>query len=332
MIVQIGNTVRMDFAIREYQTEAELDYFLEMQFESAKENRVVDLRKPEDELKLVHRTELLKFIESKPKTGILIATNLEGDPVGYIWVADRSHRDPWDFEDFPAWIFDVRVSPAWRGQGLGRRLVLAAEQWAQRKGFERIGLHVFAFNEVAQRIYRSVGYELTHCNFKKQLVLAEASPIEAVLPLDVDRHLNALMDLWYQNFSRLARSQRNVAEDQIRARFDEYTSRVDFSNPKAHSLVFEDATGQLTGFLRIVRTTSDADAGESAWLTVFELSDAQPGMAEQLLSQGECWVTQQGLDAIQTNIYADGRLAELLRSAGYQETSLYMQKRLSDIQ
>ena len=334
MNLQVENTVMLDFAIRECQMDDDLNYFLAMQFESAKENRVIDLSKPEDELKQAHRAELLQFIEGKQNNVILIATNMDEERVGYIWIAERGYCDPWDFENFSAWIYDVRVAPAWRGHGLGKRLVLQAEQAAQRKGFERIGLHVFAFNEVARRIYDSVGYQVVNRHFKKQITLAAASKPDAVCAFDPERHLDALMVLWYANYSDLAHSQGATAEDQIRARFEEYTRQVDFANPKVQTWVLENQAGELVGFSRITKAKSDLNTQEMAWITAFEVTSScyHLGLAKQLLTQNESWANQQGLTSIQTGIYTKEHLVELLGSSGYQETSLFMQKRLTSYQ
>ena len=47
--------------------------------------------------------------------------------------------------------------PAWRGQGIGRRLLGAALAAAWRRGFKRIELTVNTGNERALRLYRSAG-------------------------------------------------------------------------------------------------------------------------------------------------------------------------------
>jgi RimJ/RimL family protein N-acetyltransferase len=48
--------------------------------------------------------------------------------------------------------------PAWRGQGIGRRLIEAAIGAAWDRSFRRIELTVNADNEPALRLYRSVGF------------------------------------------------------------------------------------------------------------------------------------------------------------------------------
>ena len=67
---------------------------------------------------------------------------------------------------FPSWAYAVAhcgtlgmgVHPNYRGQGLGRQLLLACIAKAQAKGITRIVLQVRADNLVANKLYESVGF------------------------------------------------------------------------------------------------------------------------------------------------------------------------------
>jgi ribosomal protein S18 acetylase RimI-like enzyme len=68
---------------------------------------------------------------------------------------------------FPAWAHAVAhtgtlgmgLLPAWRGQGLGRALLLACIAKARRQGITRITLQARADNTVAVRLYEAVGFQ-----------------------------------------------------------------------------------------------------------------------------------------------------------------------------
>ena len=49
--------------------------------------------------------------------------------------------------------------PAYRGQGLGRRLMQTTLAAAKARGFERITLHVHANNDRARRLYERTGFK-----------------------------------------------------------------------------------------------------------------------------------------------------------------------------
>ena len=53
----------------------------------------------------------------------------------------------------------IAVSATYRGQGIGRALMEAAEDRAARGGLELLTLNVLAANESAITLYRSLGYE-----------------------------------------------------------------------------------------------------------------------------------------------------------------------------
>ncbi|MGR8011602.1 GNAT family N-acetyltransferase [Streptomyces hypolithicus] len=69
-----------------------------------------------------------------------------------------------------AYVFDVQVAEARRGQGHGRSLLLLAEREALADGSANIGLNVFADNTPALRLYESLGYEPVTYHFSKQLL------------------------------------------------------------------------------------------------------------------------------------------------------------------
>ncbi|MFD8964715.1 GNAT family N-acetyltransferase [Streptomyces sp. NPDC059568] len=90
----------------------------------------------------------------------------DGSAVGHIWVASREVR-----AGRPgSYVYDVAVQADLRGKGYGRALMLHAERIALEAGSELLGLHVFAGNTPAIRLYESLGYRTTQRNFFKPLL------------------------------------------------------------------------------------------------------------------------------------------------------------------
>lgn len=83
--------------------------------------------------------------------------------VGRLWMAVRQVPHP------VAYIYDVEVTSARRGQGIGRQLMAHAEAWAQARAIDRIALHVFGDNLRARALYRDLGYVETNVNMTKVL-------------------------------------------------------------------------------------------------------------------------------------------------------------------
>jgi len=68
-----------------------------------------------------------------------------------------------------AFILDIEVDQAFRGQGYGRAALVALEALARELGYDAIGLHVFGDNEAARALYRSAGYVETDVTMQKRL-------------------------------------------------------------------------------------------------------------------------------------------------------------------
>nr|WSZ95095.1 GNAT family N-acetyltransferase [Streptomyces sp. NBC_00857] len=90
----------------------------------------------------------------------------EGEAVGHLWVAPREVRPG---RRVP-YVYDVAVAEDRRGNGYGRALMLLAERVALEAGDTHLGLHVFADNIPAVRLYESLGYGTTVRNHVKQLL------------------------------------------------------------------------------------------------------------------------------------------------------------------
>ncbi len=53
----------------------------------------------------------------------------------------------------------LMVAADWRRRGVGRALMLGAEEWARSAGVRKLELHVLPYNEAAIALYESLGYE-----------------------------------------------------------------------------------------------------------------------------------------------------------------------------
>jgi GNAT superfamily N-acetyltransferase len=93
----------------------------------------------------------------KDESTVLIA-DMGGFPIGQIviiWGGKQNHPH---FPDLQS----LRVHPAFRGLGIGSRLLEAAETLAAERGFSQVGLSVGLDNPHARRLYERLGYESTN--------------------------------------------------------------------------------------------------------------------------------------------------------------------------
>lgn len=90
----------------------------------------------------------------------------DGAVAGHVWTARRELRP-----GAGGWyVYDVLVAADQRGHGYGRALMLLAERVAAGAGETLLGLHVFAGNTPALRLYDSLGYRTTYVNSYKTLL------------------------------------------------------------------------------------------------------------------------------------------------------------------
>ncbi|MFJ3598210.1 GNAT family N-acetyltransferase [Streptomyces sp. YPW6] len=89
-----------------------------------------------------------------------------GEVVGHVWVALRELEPGGGTGGY---VFDVEVREEHRGRGHGRALMLLAEDITRAWRADRLGLHVFASNTPALRLYESLGYVPTRYNLAKAL-------------------------------------------------------------------------------------------------------------------------------------------------------------------
>jgi GNAT superfamily N-acetyltransferase len=90
---------------------------------------------------------------------------LDGDAtrVGTLWLA----RHP-EIPD-AAFVFDIEIEQARRGNGFGRAAMLLAEDVVRAAGCTTLHLNVFGFNAPAKRLYDSLGYDVVATQMVKQL-------------------------------------------------------------------------------------------------------------------------------------------------------------------
>jgi RimJ/RimL family protein N-acetyltransferase len=84
--------------------------------------------------------------------------------IGWFWVGLATETPP----GF-AWLYDIEIVPQFRGQGHGQAAMTLVESAARQLGCHRLGLHVFAHNPVARRLYESCGFAVTDYSYAKSI-------------------------------------------------------------------------------------------------------------------------------------------------------------------
>ena len=83
--------------------------------------------------------------------------------IGIVSLPVYEHPDPIGY------ILALSVSPAYQGQGIGKALLRAAEDWFRREGVKDIRVSSGLQREEAHRFYEQSGYARTGYRFRKLL-------------------------------------------------------------------------------------------------------------------------------------------------------------------
>jgi ribosomal protein S18 acetylase RimI-like enzyme len=120
----------------------------------------------EDEaLEKSRKQTMLLLSDGLQTKGHYLYTLYDGDEaVGMIWL-----RAELDRPVKSGFIFDVEIKEEFRGRGYGKQAMLLIEEKARELGIQRMGLHVFAYNDVAKKLYEGIGYKVSSLNMLKEL-------------------------------------------------------------------------------------------------------------------------------------------------------------------
>lgn len=110
-------------------------------------------------------------------TSTALIADINGFPAGQIlihWSGKPAHLD---FPDQQS----LRVHPAFRGVGLGSRLIRASEGFVASRGYANVGLSVNVANENARRLYERLGYNTLSTPYEDQWRYINAAGEEVVV-------------------------------------------------------------------------------------------------------------------------------------------------------
>ncbi|HNT55800.1 MAG TPA: GNAT family N-acetyltransferase [Anaerolineaceae bacterium] len=105
-----------------------------------------------------------------PAVKLMLTESPSGEITGFVHVVVQDAPDLAILTPCRYAVVDTLVvAPAYRRQGIGQALMMAAEDWARSMHASRIQLNVFAFNLSAQALYAELGYAVTRYTMEKPL-------------------------------------------------------------------------------------------------------------------------------------------------------------------
>jgi len=109
----------------------------------------------------VNRNFAVKFVTEKNKSIIRWLAEENGEMLGYVFL--------WDIDTTLPWL-GIAVREDRKRQGIGKKLVEHANNWAEENGKGGIVLITATTNSGGQRLYESTGYEKFGLHFSGELL------------------------------------------------------------------------------------------------------------------------------------------------------------------
>ncbi|HNP36355.1 MAG TPA: GNAT family N-acetyltransferase [Woeseiaceae bacterium] len=102
--------------------------------------------------------------------GIVLIAEIDGEVAGYTSVLNRVTSDEIEEGSLEyALISDLIVASRFRGRGVGRRLLQAAEAHARSAGVNWLRVGALANNHAARALYESAGFSYLYVELEKDL-------------------------------------------------------------------------------------------------------------------------------------------------------------------
>jgi aminoglycoside 6'-N-acetyltransferase I len=100
----------------------------------------------------------MREFRARSDTEVFLAENSDGAVVGFVEAGSRPYADGCDTSPVgyvEAWYVDPHV----RREGIGRALLVAAEDWARSRGYREMASDALLENDVSHAAHRRSGYE-----------------------------------------------------------------------------------------------------------------------------------------------------------------------------
>ncbi len=159
----------MTAVIRKYSSEPHAMQLRKCVIELQEFERQIDPRMPSgEEIADDYIAQMLQ--RCRQCDGSVFVADNDGNIAGYVTILCRVQSDDLDDGDIEfGLVADLLVRNEYRGTGLGRDLMNAAEEFARNNGVNWLRVSVMAGNGAARRLYESTGFSEIYIELEKSL-------------------------------------------------------------------------------------------------------------------------------------------------------------------
>lgn len=155
--------------IRAFNATADTDQIRQCVIELQDFERRIDSRMPSgEEIADAYIAELLsRCVEN---SGKILVAEVDGRLAGYVTILTKVRSGDLDDGDLEfGLVADIVVREKHRGNGIGRKLIDAAESFARSQNVRWLRVSVLAENESARKLYEKVGFSELYVDLEKDL-------------------------------------------------------------------------------------------------------------------------------------------------------------------
>lgn len=118
-----------------------------------------DFFKPYDEKAIAHHFETI-FQNPKAKVFLWIDESTKDCPIaGYLWLEEQDMKETvYRYGYTRLYISHIAVLPDYQNQGLSKKMLQFADDYARDKNIEFVELHYWTTNDIAKETYRKNGF------------------------------------------------------------------------------------------------------------------------------------------------------------------------------
>jgi RimJ/RimL family protein N-acetyltransferase len=147
-------------------TRDEFSRYRKLSLESYAQDIARNFRRPIDVVRIEAKEQVRRILRDGLSTpGHFLYNVLEkktGETIGLIWFNVDNDKKR-------AFLYDILIYQSYRGKGYGRRTLELLETKLRHLGVTQFGLHVFAHNRVAIKLYKAHGFYTASFNMQKDI-------------------------------------------------------------------------------------------------------------------------------------------------------------------
>jgi len=327
----------MSFHVVIAETEEDWDFFFKLSYETLKtlrknmHEKLVEEnpRKSDEELQKLSRKEMEDYFDFNDSTSRVFIVKQEEDmSCGYLWMGLRNSSDPWDVHK-PQWIYDIVVVPEFQRNGLGKMLMITAEDFSRELDLN-IGLFVHADNESALSLYKKIGYNVKTIPISKRLnqEIFDSKASSKFL-IRNEQKIDDVRTFELEQFKRKVVFSLDVEDKIIKDMYEDYFSNYtnDSKNHVRLEAVTEDET--LMGSIWVGISSFNETVAQIYNLSIIsQRLKNELGIA--LIESAERWAKGSGYSTLYILLHSEDDMdIEVFESLGYSVPGFFMEKKLT---